>query len=122
MVETYGLGGPLSTLPPLVFPWGKCSLEVNTGIEGSSKKSLGTEFGSVHFEKFGFVSVWPRASLSAPSWEGCRATLKTLLLRSALPAGGCRSSSWAGASGSCVPGAGFWGCVVLFPFMVAPTR
>ena len=31
----------------------------------------------------------------APTWEGCRATPKTLLSRSALPAGGCRSSGWA---------------------------
>ena len=30
----------------------------------------------------------------APTWEGCRATLKTLLSCSALLAGGCRSSGW----------------------------
>ena len=31
----------------------------------------------------------------APMWEGCRATLQTLMSRSAKPAGGCRSSGWA---------------------------
>ena len=31
----------------------------------------------------------------APTWEGCRATLLTLLLRLFLPVGGCRSSGWA---------------------------
>ena len=31
----------------------------------------------------------------APTWEGCRATLQTLLLRLFLPVGGCRSSGWA---------------------------
>ena len=31
----------------------------------------------------------------APTWEGCRATLQTLLLRLLLPVGGCRLSGWA---------------------------
>ena len=31
----------------------------------------------------------------APTWEGCRATLQTLLLRLVMPVGGCRSSGWA---------------------------
>ena len=31
----------------------------------------------------------------APTWERCRATLQTLLLRLVLPVGGCRSSGWA---------------------------
>ena len=33
--------------------------------------------------------------IPAPTWEGCRATLQTLLSCSALPTGGCRSSGWA---------------------------
>ena len=33
--------------------------------------------------------------IPAPTWEGCRATLKILLSCSAVPPGGCRSSGWA---------------------------
>ena len=32
--------------------------------------------------------------IPAPSWEGCRATFRTLLSWLSVPAGGCRSSGW----------------------------
>ena len=56
--------------------------------------------------------------IPAPLWEGCRATIQTLLSCSAVPAGGCRSSGWAlvllAVAGVSRWPVGFW--LFRFPF------
>ena len=73
--------------------------------------------------KFGFVSKWPRASRSSSHVGGMSGhSLNSPVVL------GCAcwwlSLFWlgAGASGSFVPGAGWWGCVCLFPFPMTPSK